>query len=321
MSTYDGATYLEEQINSIINQDYEGWSLLIRDDGSADSTVKIINDFALNDDRITILATDRKNIGPASSFMQLLGHSASDYFMFADQDDVWLPDKISLTLDALKKIEGGSSEPCLVYTDLQVVDDQLNLISPSFLRYQRLAPRKFSCFLRELLQNIVTGCTIGGNAALRQKALNVLHTTQNKLIMHDWWLALVAFYFGTVFHVPVASLLYRQHGNNQLGAKGSGIARYLRILKEQNTCHRVHDYLNKVSRQCSLFLDTYKDELADRDAYLLQQIASNENSWSAVALLKCFWHGAGFKTIDYSVSFLAALLVCQRSSTNTETGK
>lgn len=307
MSTYNGAKYLEEQINSIINQDYKSWSLLIRDDGSADSTVKIISDFASQDARITILKSDSKNIGPADSFMQLLAHSSSDYFMFADQDDVWLPDKISFTLNTLKKIESRPSKPCLVYTDLEVVDEQLNLISPSFLRYQRLDPRKFSCFRRELLQNIVTGCTLGGNAALREKALQVMTGKSEAIIMHDWWLALVAFYFGSVTYMPTAPILYRQHGNNQLGAKGSGFKRYAAMLKDPDTLDRALDYLNKVSRQNSLFLETYARELAPADQKILRLIADSENNWTVAVLFRCFREGAGFKTLDCSLSFLAAV--------------
>lgn len=320
MSTYNGSKYIESQIESIINQDYKHWSLLVRDDGSEDATLEIINEFALRDDRITIVTSDNINIGPAASFMQLLTYSTSNYFMLADQDDIWLPDKIRLTLNAIREHEYDSSQPCLVYTDLQVVDEQLNSISPSFLSYQRLQPRKFCCFKRELLQNIVTGCTLGGNAALRQKSIAVSTTSENLMIMHDWWIAMVAFYFGSVTYLPCSPILYRQHDKNQLGAKSSGIARYLAIFKEKNTCNRVHDYLNKVSKQCKLFISTYKAELTVHDLHLLQQIADSENSWSVTALLRCFWYGAGFKTIDCSLAFLVALLICQPPSASSETG-
>lgn len=309
MSTYNGSEYLKDQIESVIHQDYEHWSLLIRDDGSTDGTIQIISNYALKDCRITIITTDSRNIGPAVSFMKLLAHSSSDYFMFADQDDVWLPNKISLTAHELTKKHAEKSTPQLVYSDLQVVDNDLKIINASFLRYQRLNPAKFANFRRELLQNIVTGCTLGGNAALREKALQVMTRRKESVIMHDWWLALVAFYFGNVSYIPAAPILYRQHDNNQLGAKGSGFKRYAAMLKDPSTFDRAIDYLNKVSRQNRLFLETYENEITPADQKILKLIAESENNWSASSLFRCFRGGSSFKTLDCSLSFLAAVLL------------
>jgi len=309
MSTYNGQKYIKNQIESIIAQNHDNWLLIVRDDGSCDQTCELLNNFSSADKRILVTPSQNKNIGVVQSYLQLLQHSSSPYFMFADQDDLWLPEKINLTLHALTNQHTDTSLPRLVYSDLQVVDSDLRVIHPSFLKYQRLKPAKFASFRRELLQNIVTGCTLGGNAALREKALQVMTGRTESVIMHDWWLALVAFYFGTVSYMPAAPILYRQHGANQLGAKGSGFKRYAAMLQDSSTLDRAIGYLHKVSRQNRLFLDTYESELAPDDKKLLKLIADSEGNWTAKALYACFSQGASFKTLDCSLSFLAAVLL------------
>lgn len=249
LSTYDGANHLEDQINSVINQDYASWSLLIRDDGSADSTVKIISDFAHKDGRITILEIDRKNIGPASSFMQMLAHSASDYFMFADQDDVWLPDKIKKTMAAMQDAEKryGSSTPLLVHTDLKVVDEGLQPIADSFWNYQHLSPKLGSYLNRLLAKNVVTGCTVMINRALADLSTPI----PDDATMHDWWLALVAATFGKVVYLDEQTILYRQHGKNSVGAKQWGVGRIMR--QAQDAASARQSILRTVQQAQALF--------------------------------------------------------------------
>jgi len=184
MSTYNGQKYIKNQIESIIAQNHDNWLLIVRDDGSCDQTCELLNNFSSADKRILVTPSQNKNIGVVQSYLQLLQHSSSPYFMFADQDDLWLPEKINLTLHALTNQHTDTSLPRLVYSDLQVVDSDLRVIHPSFLKYQRLKPAKFASFRRELLQNIVTGCTLGGNAALREKALQVMTGRTESVIMH-----------------------------------------------------------------------------------------------------------------------------------------
>jgi len=309
MSTYDGATYLEEQIDSIINQDYEGWSLLIRDDGSADSTVKIINDFALNNDRITIPGTDRKNIGPASSFMQLLTHSTSDYFMFADQDDVWKPDKIKKTLAAMQEAEKqyGSNTPLLVHTNLRVVDEKLQPIAPSFWKYQNLNPQLGSNLNRVMPQNVVTGCTVMINRALAELAIPI----PEDAIMHDWWLALVAAAFGKVICLDQATMLYRQHGSNSVGAKRWGAQR---IFQQLRNAAAVRESMLKTMRQAEALLNRYRERMSPEQIVMVEAYAALPAMTKATrikSLLKYrfFKHGL-FRTIG----FMANLLMIERAT-------
>ncbi len=217
MSTYQGEKYLAEQLESIIAQDLKDWTLLIRDDGSTDETLAIIHQFVKNDDRIQFLTDQLGNLKPAKSFSVLMSHAkprTEPFIFFADQDDVWLPNKLQLGVSALEKQE--KEEPVLVFSDLCVVDKNLKVIHPSFLRYEKLKPNKTSPLHTLLIHNYITGCTVGINRALLDLTCPVPET----VIMHDWWCALCAAVFGKILFINEATVLYRQHSQNDVGSKG-----------------------------------------------------------------------------------------------------
>ena len=129
MSTYNGGNFLQEQLNSIINQSFKDWILYIRDDGSTDDTIRIINEYTIRDSRIKLLNDAITHRGCRNSFLWLLQNVNADYYFFADQDDVWLDDKVEYSLAALESMH--NSLPCVVATDLQLVYRELNIIAPS----------------------------------------------------------------------------------------------------------------------------------------------------------------------------------------------
>jgi hypothetical protein len=136
--------------------------------------------------------------------------------MFCDQDDVWLPDKVALTLAAMRDLEArhGEGQPLLIYTDLKVVDERLAVRAESFWRFSRIHPARLDRLPRVLMQNFATGCTVMINRPLARLALPI----PPEAAMHDWWLALVATRFGRTTPVGRATVLYRQHGRNDTGA-------------------------------------------------------------------------------------------------------
>ncbi len=106
LSTYNGQLYLKEQIDSLLDQTYKNWCLFVRDDGSSDDTLQIISTYAKKcPERIVLLTDNRGNIKPAASFMQLLSMVDMDYYMFCDQDDIWLSTKIERTYEEMVSIE------------------------------------------------------------------------------------------------------------------------------------------------------------------------------------------------------------------------
>lgn len=232
MSTYQGERFIEEQIISILSQLPEDGQLMIRDDGSTDQTVLRIK--IHHDPRISLVCGS--NIGFVQSFLKLLEVAPTDaeMIMLADQDDVWLPNKIQRAWHA---INGKDAVPTLYCSRLQLVDLDLKPLglSPAW-------PRPPS-FQNALTENIVTGCTAALNPAALQLAKR--YGNAEKIYFHDWWLYLVVAAFGQVIFDPEPTILYRQHGGNAIGM-GAGMARYLAILRFLRKRNWVHIMFNQI---------------------------------------------------------------------------
>jgi rhamnosyltransferase len=220
LSSYNGGKFIAEQISSIRRQTYTGWTLLVRDDGSSDETIAIVESLAALDGRISLLLDTQDNLGPAASYGVLLEHareSGARYVALADQDDVWLPTKLAHELELLQDQEAvaGSATPLLIHSDLAVVQEDLTLVHRSFLAFQGLRHQSQSPLGTLLIQNFVTGSTVVLNRALLEVAVPL-----PQVIMHDWWLALCAAALGRLLYLPEATVLYRQHGSNAQGSRG-----------------------------------------------------------------------------------------------------
>lgn len=230
MATYNGEKYIKEQIESLLNQTYINWSLLIRDDGSSDGTVKIIEDYEKKySEKIKILKDNKGSLRAKDNFLELLRNSKEDYIMFCDQDDVWLPNKIEITLKKMLEIEDG---PTLIHTDLKVVDKSLNTIADSFWKFQNLNPnRKTHNYL--IVQNNITGCTM----MINRKLVNLSKGDFPNGAMHDWIIGIIASISGKIEQVSEQTILYRQHSFNQIGATKISVA-YIKLkiknLKEDS---------------------------------------------------------------------------------------
>ena len=221
MSTYNGSLFIREQIESILGQSFSDFRLMIRDDGSQDDTVSIIEEYVLKDPRLKIVQDTDGNLGLRRSFMRLVEASASDHFMFADQDDVWLPDKMSRSFERISELASryGDDTPILVFTDLSVVDDELAEIDRSFWHYQSLDPEIATDWKKLLAQNVVTGCTIIANRAAAMVSLPFAMPE----MMHDHWLAVNTARSGKIDFIKDQTVLYRQHQDNAEGGKNFGI--------------------------------------------------------------------------------------------------
>lgn len=218
MSVYNGERFIRQQLCSILEQLPEEGLLLIRDDGSEDGTVAVVKSFS--DPRIFFFAGE--NVGFSRSFFLLMGVAPrdADMYMFADQDDVWLPGKIDRAWDV---ISGSDTVPFLYYSYTTIVDSSLRYIAIG----SKFEPN--GRLISALTDNQVTGCTAAMNAPLLDLAMPS-EGVLDDIHFHDWWLFVVATAFGSVFCDTRSSILYRQHAGNQVGT-GVGVVKYLKMLR------------------------------------------------------------------------------------------
>ena len=218
MATYNGMPYIREQVQSILWQDYPQLRLLIHDDGSTDGTVEEIRKVAERyPDKVFFIEDGITFKDAKKNFEHLLKMTDADYIFLADQDDVWLPSKVSAMLKHIKNGEqqyGGMHKPILVFSDLSPIDKNGFPKSTSMFKMENVNPRAV-CLELLLSRNIIPGCVMGFNKSLLEVSLPF----PNAAIMHDWWLALVAAATGNILYVPKSLVLYRQHERNAIGVR------------------------------------------------------------------------------------------------------
>lgn len=246
LSTYNGEQFLAEQIQSIQQQTVQDWKLLIRDDGSTDRTREIIREFVAQDSRIHwINENESKNLGVIKSFHNLAQFEEADVYFFSDQDDVWLPQKLELSLAEARKYP--AEMPLLVYMDLTVVNQDLEVLSNSMIRSQ--SGHANTELVQELTENTVTG-----GVAMVNHALIQLWNQTEDILMHDWYLALLATAFGKLVYIDQPGELYRQHEHNVLGAR-TWSKRIKKWLRPSLLFRMYWDLIKKSQQQAAFLLD------------------------------------------------------------------
>lgn len=272
LAAFNGEKYIAAQLDSIINQTYRNIKIIVRDDGSTDSTPDIIKHYCeVYPDIISLCPTNEPTGSAAGNFFKLLEMHRDNYIMFCDQDDIWLPNKIELTLNAMKNAEAQNPNlPILVHTDLIVADSKLQRISNSFMKFQKLSPNRYE-LNHMLMQNNITGCTVMINQELHEK----LFVYPEGCAMHDWWIGIVAAAFGKIVFLSTPTILYRQHSGNEVGAKDAGSLLFL-ISKLKNI-KKIKDIYAKIFYQAKFLLDNYQDQLNYKQKRLLSAVADIPN--------------------------------------------
>lgn len=244
LSTYNGEEYLDEQIKSIVNQTYSNWILYIRDDGSTDNTIDIIEKYCIIDTRINLIRDNNVHRGPKKSFLWLLERIESDYYMFCDQDDVWDSQKVLYSYDAIDKIP--EERPALAVTDLLLVDQNLNTLQPSMWKAHRidnLVHYKDGL----LIASMFPGCTMIFNRATRDLAIK----ESFDFPMHDIKISFVTKKNdGLIIPINIPLIKYRQHTQNVIGLYSGGhillhkLKQFVNTYKENLKYYKiVHQYL------------------------------------------------------------------------------
>lgn len=219
LATYNSGFRLKILLNSLFNQSNQNWVLYIHDDLSTDETLDIITRYSHNyPNKIYLMDDDiKKRRGAKNSFFWLLQNINADYYMFCDHDDLWLPNKITISLDRIQELEKKYiHKPICVFTDLAIVDDKYNIIYHSMWKKAKLNPNilKKDEYLKVF--NCVTGCTMLFN----KKAKEISLPYPNDVPMHDWWIAYkINQKNGILSCINKSTILYCQHNNNVIGAK------------------------------------------------------------------------------------------------------
>ena len=240
LPAYNGGAYIREQIQSILDQDYGGLLRIhVRDDGSNDNTVAVVQHMqalALPPQRQLHLLQRATGVSGVSSNVSALIKAViaqAEYVALADQDDVWLPYKLRMQMEAMQQAESaqstGIATALLICTDLTVVDTQLKPLHPSLWRLQKLDPSWAKHWQDLLVQNMVTGCT----TLLNKTALAViLPIPTTRGLFHDHWMAAAVAYSGQVIPLAEQTVLYRQHGHNVEAAQHFNLAYGWHKLKQ-----------------------------------------------------------------------------------------
>lgn len=276
LSSYNGEWYINSQIDSLLSQEDVDIHILIRDDGSSDKTVKIIESRAEAAEKITLVKGE--NLGFAMSFLNLLLEAHSyldkyDFFAFCDQDDVWLPRKVISAVSMLQE-KGIGNKPNLYWSGYTLVDENLEPLYPEEreLSVERSNYQPVMTKPTILVRYFMLGCTMVFDKNMVDFIYN--HQPKGNISMHDLWLSQTAIFFGNVIYDYRSFLLYRQHGNNAAGVDNSKKARWRRLKKSFKTYERRHfRELNAKN-----LLSAYKDILTPEDYELISTVANYRSS-------------------------------------------
>ena len=287
LATYNGEKYLKDQINSILNQSYKNWRLLIFDDASVDETCNIIKFYEEKySDKIKCFRAVKNSKSVKKSFSKLLAFSRAEYLCLADQDDVWGKDKLKCCFEYIKKIEEQNKDvPILVHTDLFVVDENLNVIASSMMKLQKLKSKE-KTFRQLLVQNNITGCTV----LMNRKLAELCGEIPEGALMHDWWLGLVACAFGIVKFLNKSTVYYRQHQNNFVGAKNVFSLKY--FLNRVFNAKDVKKRIKLTYAQSEEFLKMYEEMLTYDNINILKKYLEIKDCKKLRKILKLV--GGGF---------------------------
>lgn len=214
MTTYNGEEFLIQQIESICQQSYSNWQLVVRDDGSSDQTLAILNAYAEKDARIQVVQNQTDYHGAYPNFWGLVAYckqlKAYDYYMFADQDDVWDKDKLEVYMDFCS--DKGLNEPLLVYGDMRIIDGDGQVISNSLEANLGIA---YTNAISTFFAHKVHGCNSFFNRRLFELVLPLSpEEPEAKYVSHDNYYTKFAALLGQVYYLPRPMMSYRRYGTN-----------------------------------------------------------------------------------------------------------
>jgi len=273
LATYNGSRFLAKFLDSLVAQTLKSFVVYVRDDGSSDGSLDIVESYASRLE-IVVLRSEKRRLGAALSFLALLREAGDgyEYYAFADQDDNWNEDKLRRASAALCSLQ---DTPGLYFSRVEYVNEVLEHLGFSPM------PR-FAGLENALVENVAMGCASMINRPAR--AL-IVHATPSAIIMHDWWAYILVSAFGRIIPDDYVSLQYRQHGSNAIGVRVGKVSEYktklMRFLKRERGVFLVSD-------QAKQLVIWYRDQLNSRQQGMVNMLVAGK--MSALGRLRlCIW--------------------------------
>ncbi len=307
LATYNGAAFVQAQVESVLAQQCVRVTVTARDDGSSDGTVGVLDGLAAESARrMTLLPAGAATGSAGGNFAELLRASTGGYVALCDQDDVWQPGKLAASMERMRRLElvHGAGAPLLVFTDLAVVDEALRPVATSLWANNRIDPRDVRRLGRLLGENVVTGCTCLLNRAMVDLAMRM----PRGAVMHDHWIALLACTLGRAAWLATPTVLYRQHGANAVGAAAVDTSVAGTVRRGVSGVERRRAVRAQLETQARAFLDIYASLLSpvQREtltAYGSLQTQGTAEQWRRMVRYG-FWRGTWARNVVSVVDVL-----------------
>jgi len=275
LSTYNGAPYIGEQLDSILNQSYKNIKIIVRDDGSKDGTQDVLKEY---ESKGLIQAICGENMGVTKSFFWLLANAGeADYYSFAEQDDVWLPNKLERAIEHLEKVD--NTIPQIFASAYDYYDSQMKFIGKG---PQIAHPNSLVRTL--VVTQIYLGFTMVVNPVTK-KLIDESDTVNMELkCYHDYWLTLMGLSLGNIIYDPVVTIKYRRHENNVSTLKTS----FWEIQKERIQKFLFGKELQSYQDSIYDFYKLYKGRMKEKDRKKFRLFINKKYSLKK-AIKKCFY--------------------------------
>lgn len=275
LATYNGEQFIRQQLDSLFAQSFQDFTILVRDDGSTDKTLEIVNAYSQKyPSRISFIKDNKKNVGATQNFGILLENSNSDYIFFCDQDDIWLPNKMEVSLEKMSALENGNiTIPCLIFSDMSAMDESGNITHNSVWQQLHLHPNYFT-LNRLLVQNIPHGCSMLINKAMRNLAVPIPTTA----MLHDHWIALLAASCGKFDFIEQPTLLLRNHTQNVTRKKTTLIQKIKRFTTNFLSKKEYEYYITLRVNQAKAIQLRSSTFISDENFDVIKKFISLENT-------------------------------------------
>ncbi len=262
MTTYNGAAYLEEQLESLFSQSYPAIEIIVSDDCSTDNTLGILFKYEAGHKNFKVIKNNI-NLGYIKNFERAMMASSGEFIAPCDQDDTWHHDKISLMVEAIGQYP-------MLYCDSELVDNKLQSLGKKMSDKKNLATYT-NCLV------FATDNCIAGHATLLKKSIFLAATPFPLQVPHDWWLPYVSTFYGGIKYLDMPLVKYRHHANNFIGA--------VKINKTKKTIFERIQKKKKerqiIKERVQLFYEKCPDTLIEEKT-TIQKIIKSYSSFSLV---------------------------------------